>query len=88
MVAWYRITRADVYWGKKTQNKKKNQKKNKNKNKKHSENADTSTSLIIVYTKMAQKDINNQFFFYLIYLNLCTIVIFPLVKKMALNDMT
>ena len=30
------------------------------KNKKHSENAYTSTSLIIVYTKMTQKDISNQ----------------------------
>ena len=29
-------------------------------NKKHSENADTSTYLIIVYTKMTQKDIRNQ----------------------------
>ena len=29
-------------------------------NKKHSENADTSTSLIIVYTKTTQKDISNQ----------------------------
>ena len=39
-------------------------------NKMHSENADTSTSLIIVYTKMAQKDIIK--FFDLIH---CTIVI-------------